>query len=149
MNSVDCRDRTAEFFSTIQQIQKTQQALQQNGTGGSFTNGGAFHPINDGTSHRPLPKSSFASSASYHNEFDDRPSVDERTSMLMPSTQPKQQSQFTQAAQHIGRNIHMVTEKLEKLGKRQNTIHIPYAERETDSIMACSRYMLKIDHQLS
>jgi ribosomal protein L44E len=110
-HSVDCRDRTAEFFSTIQQIQKTQLALQPHANGSSL--------LQDATSHRPLPNrnnSQQHSNGAYHNEYEERP--DESMQLIKPQQQPKQQSQFTQAAQHIGRSIHMVTEKLEKLGKR-------------------------------
>lgn len=116
MNSAfDCRDRTGEFFSTIQQIQKAQNQLH-NGVDDIST-------LADATSHRPLPKSSAfgvssssssSSAAGFHNEFDERPDPSR-------AQQPKQQSQFTQAAQHIGRSIHSVTEKLEKLGKRTST----------------------------
>lgn len=105
-SGVDCRDRTAEFFSTIQQIQKTQLALQPNG-------------LQDATGHRPLPSRTNGA----YNEYEDRP--DEAMQLIKQQQPPKQQSQFTQAAQHIGRSIHMVTEKLEKLGKRKSRGHHP------------------------
>lgn len=115
--SYDCRDRTAEFFSTIAALQKAQGALSR---GSELT---------DGTSHRPLPLSSkpFSSSSSsssngFGNEFDDRP--EGAPLHGGGGVPPKQQSQFTQAAQHIGRSIHMVTEKLEKLGKCQTNEHV-------------------------
>lgn len=130
-NLVDCRDRTAEFFSTVQQIQRAQNsALIANGV----------HASMDGTSHRPLPMkhasslsygggaANGASSNGFHSEFDERPDEallgngrsSSSSSSLAPPPPPKQQSQFAQAAQHIGRSIHMVTEKLEKLGKCQH-----------------------------
>jgi syntaxin 5 len=128
MNSqVDCRDRTAEFFSTVAQIQRAQHALLHGSAAGSAA------AALDGTSHRPLPASFTAFSASsaagsnFHSEFDERPdeallgtggSRSNNNSFHPPQPpQPKQQSQFTQAAQHIGRSIHLVTSKLEKLGK--------------------------------
>lgn len=128
-HQVDCRDRTAEFFSTVQQIQKAQNMMQLGGA----SNGSSAAALLDGTGHRPLPsKSSYGggSSGGFHSEFDERP--DESllgrgsSSSLLGNGNgsvppPKQQSQFTQAAQHIGRSIHMVTGKLEKLGKRQWT----------------------------
>jgi len=77
-NLVDCHDRTAEFFSIVQQIQRA-------------------------PSHQPpLPNR-------VHRNGDSFSSSD--------AASLKQQSQFAQAAQHIGRSIHMVTERLEKLGK--------------------------------
>ena len=136
-NLVDCRDRTAEFFSTVQQIQRAQNSVL-------IANG--VHASMDGTSHRPLPMK-HASALSYgggaasngssgsngfHSEFDERPDEallgngrgsSSSFSALAPPPPPKQQSQFAQAAQHIGRSIHMVTEKLEKLGKCQRHWH--------------------------
>lgn len=126
----DCRDRTSEFFSTIQQIQKAQSHLSAGGISGS-------HPLPtslaDATSHRPLPKST---SNTYHNEFDDRPEGE--ALIRSNAVQPKQQSQFTQAAQHIGRSIHTVTEKLEKLGKCMEQ-----TQKETHGYQ---RRALSIDH---
>jgi len=112
-SSVDCRDRTAEFFATVSALQKA-AASRQSAT--------SSHDILDGTAPRPLPhsytgsKHSASSSAFGENEFETRPGSDSLRP-LMPAPAPKQQSQFTQAAQHIGRSIHQVTEKLEKLGK--------------------------------
>lgn len=121
-NLIDCRDRTAEFFSTVQSIAKSQQLLSGNGASAS-----AFgaHAALDGTSHRPLPKSGSygvtGNGNGFHSEFDERPDEGALSSSALLLRQgappPKQQSQFTQAAQHIGRSIHLVTEKLEKLGK--------------------------------
>lgn len=105
-HQVDYRYRTAEFFSTMQQIQKAQNMMQLGGSGGA-SNG--------------------SSGGSFYNEFDERPDESllgrgSSASLLGNGNgsvpPPKQQSQFTQAAQHIGRSIHMVTGKLEKLGKR-------------------------------
>lgn len=126
---VDCRDRTAEFFSTVQQIQKAQNMMQLGGN-----NGASGAALLDATGHRPLPKSGSygagtGSGGGFHSEFDERPDESllgrgASASLLGNGSgnapPPKQQSQFTQAAQHIGRSIHMVTGKLEKLGKRQS-----------------------------
>jgi len=111
-NLVDCRDRTAEFFSTVQQIQKAQHASMA-GASGQPAYGAA----------RPAASASgFGSSGSnFHSEFDERP--DEallgaaRGAYGQPAQPRAQQSQFTQAASHIGQSIHGVTLKLEKLAK--------------------------------
>lgn len=121
-NLIDCRDRTAEFFSTVQSIAKSQQLLSGNGASASAF-GAQQHAALDGTSHRPLPKSGSygVTGNGFHSEFDERPDEGASSSSALLLRQgappPKQQSQFTQAAQHIGRSIHLVTEKLEKLGK--------------------------------
>jgi len=109
MNSaVDCRDRTAEFFSAVAQLQRAQQQ----------------HSALPGAGLPGKSASSFGSSGSnFHgSEFDERPEeallgAHRSNGAGIPPPPPKQQSQFTQAAQHIGRSIHLVTSKLEKLGK--------------------------------
>ncbi len=116
-NLIDCRDRTAEFFATVQQIQKAQHALH--GAAGGQT----------AQFNHSAPAGLRTSGSNFHSEFDERPDeallggrgTSSSTSFLATNSAPpkQQQSQFTTAAQHIGRSIFMVTERLEKLGKCQ------------------------------
>jgi len=94
MQSFNCRDRTSEYLSTIEGFRR-QQSLTLSSQ--LFSHSNSHLPS-------PLPYSSSSSSSSYSS-----------SSSSNGNGKISRQSQFTEAASKISKNITFVTEQLEKL----------------------------------
>lgn len=114
-NLTDIRDRTSEFFQTVQLLAKQQQINTTTTTPNSSSR-------NSSTLLSPPTRSSIPSSyptqSNYSNEFDDIP-VDTQSLLAQQNNNkiPSQRTGIALLAKEIGNGIQGVTIKLEQLTK--------------------------------
>jgi len=98
MQSFNCRDRTSEYFSTLEGFRKQQLTLSTQLFSHSSSNG--------------INKPSLSSSPSSSSYSDHQSNGNNNSNS---NNKVARQSQFTESASRISKNISFVTEKLEKL----------------------------------